>query len=317
MLSKVHKLKRDARHSTHTFVSLLPFSSPMFPTCAHITSRFSMALILGVLPQPALASDGYHDITPITAGPALFGQFQVNGLSQDIIINDSVSHDALKHQARGVIKAGEEAIIASGMTARLLRANYKPGQRFNSGALLAKFDCTQQEAELKALEQAHETLSLQYKNQDHLFKAGAAGELDVSMARSEMAQASAERDALSARMKHCHVYAPYAGIIVDKHVASYETPAQNAPLYTVHRAGDLEISVIIPSKWLRWIDKGAKFKFHVDETGAELTGKISRIGASVDPVSQTIEVTGKMTGATHGALSGMSGVAQFDRKDAT
>ena len=137
------------------------------------------------------------------------------------------------------------------------------------------------------------------------------------MARSEMAQASAERDALSARMKHCHVYAPYDGIIVDKHVAAYETPAQNAPLYTVHRAGNLEISVIIPSKWLRWVDKGAKFKFHVDETGAELNGKISRIGASVDPVSQTIEVTGHMTGATHGALSGMSGVAQFDRKDAT
>jgi len=312
MLPRVHILKRGARHSSHTFALRSPFISPMFPTCAHIIGRFSMALTLGVLPQSALASDRYHDITSITAGPALFGQFKVDGLAQDIIINDTINHEA-----RGVIKAGEEAIIASGMTARLLRANYKPGQRFTSGALLAKFDCTQQEAELKALGQAHETLSLQYKNQDHLFKAGAAGELDVSMARSEMAQASAERDALSARMKHCHVYAPYDGIIVDKHVAAYETPAQNAPLYTVHRAGNLEISVIIPSKWLRWVDKGAKFKFHVDETGAELNGKISRIGASVDPVSQTIEVTGQMTGATQGALSGMSGVAQFDRKDAT
>ena len=317
MSPNVHSLKRDERQNLHTSAKTLAFNTPMFLKCTHPTARFFMALTLGILPQSALASDRYNDITSITAGPALFGHFQVNGLTQDIIINDTVSHDALKHQARGVIKAGEEAIIASGMTARLLRANYKPGQTFKSGSLLAEFDCTQQEAELKALGQAHETLSLQYKNQDHLFKAGAAGELDVSMARSEMAQAAAERDALTARMKHCHVYAPYAGIIVDKHVARYETPAQNAPLYTVHRTGNLEISVIIPSKWLRWVDTGAKFKFQVDETGVELNGKVSRIGAAVDPVSQTIEVTGKLTGSAHGALSGMSGVAQFDRKDAT
>lgn len=276
------------------------FYNPTFPTHMRTVKHVILPLCVFACISPlALANDKYADITSITAGPALFGQ----------------DKDTANSEARGVLKASEEAIIASGMAARLLKAGYKPGQRFDRGALLAKFDCTQQEAELNALKQAHETLSLRYKNQDHLFKAGAAGELDVSVARSEMHQAAAERDALSARMKHCHVYAPYAGIIVGKHVAAYETPAQNAPLYTVARAGNLEISVIIPSKWLRWVDKGAKFKFQVDETGSELNGKISRIGAAVDPVSQTIEVTGQTIGATHGALSGMSGVAKFERKD--
>ena len=291
MYQHVRKLKVRQARGAHKPVSSLAFSTPIYTHCVRLVSCIILPLTLGVLPTLAFANDRDTNITSVTSGPAL---------------------SSLDHEARGVLKAGEEAIIASGMTARLTSASYKPGQYFKSGALLARFDCTQQEAELSALTQAHQTLTLKYKNQDHLFKAGAAGQLDVSVARSEMQQAAAEREALKARLKHCSVYAPYAGIIVDKHVAAYETPAQNAPLYTVHKTGALEISVIIPSKWLRWLNEGEKFTFNVDETGAKLNGKVSRISAAVDPVSQTIEITGKPIGSTHGSLSGMSGVALFE-----
>jgi len=290
MYLHARKLKVRRLQGSHKPAASVTFSTPMFSHYVRLVSCFTLPLCLSTLALPAFANDRDSNITSVTAGPALSG---------------------LKPEARGVLKAGEKAIIASGMTARLISANYKPGQYFKHGALLARFDCTQQDAELSALTQAHQTLTLRYKNQDHLFKAGAAGELDVSVARSEMQQSAAEREALKARLKHCDVYAPYAGIIVDKHVSAFETPAQNAPLYTVHKTGALEISVIIPSKWLRWLDEGEKFTFQVDETGAKLNGKVLRIGAAVDPVSQTIEITGKAVGSTHGSLSGMSGVAHF------
>ena len=58
-------------------------------------------------------------------------------------------------QTRGVLQAGQTAEIAAGMTGRLLKADYKPGQFFKSGALLARFDCTRQKAELLALSLIH------------------------------------------------------------------------------------------------------------------------------------------------------------------
>ena len=105
----------------------------------------------------------------------------------------------------------------------------------------------------------------------------------------------------------------FSGIVVEKHVAAYETPSLNAPLYTIQQKADLEISIIIPSKWLRWVKRGTEFKFAVDETGAELKGQIARLGAEVDPVSQTIDVTGKIIGPVGGSLSGMSGLANFKK----
>ncbi len=213
-------------------------------------------------------------------------------------------------QARGVLRAGQTAEIAAGMAGRLLRAGYKPGQYFKSGSLLAKFDCTRQEAELTALQLAHQTLSVKHENISELFNLGAAGQLEVTIAKSEMHQAAAERDAIKARLKDCTVYAPYAGYVTARHVSAFETPQAGQPLYSIQRAGRLELSVITPSKWMRWMKTGQSFNFIVDETGETFKAKILRMAAAVDPVSQTIEITAKPVGKTK-ALAGMSGVADF------
>jgi len=213
-------------------------------------------------------------------------------------------------QTRGVLQSGQTAEIAAGMTGRLLKANYKPGQFFKSGALLARFDCTRQKAELLALEQGHKTLMAKHENTSELFSLGAAGELDVTIARSEMQQAKAERDAVEARLKDCSIYAPYAGHVTARHVSAFETPQIGQPLYSIQRYNTLELSIIAPSKWMRWMKVGQKLDFTVDETGETFKAKIIRTGASVDPVSQTVEITAKPIGKTK-SLAGMSGVADF------
>lgn len=290
MILIVDKLKQFRDGYIPTFPRSLCSRTPISPITTIKKSWWALPLCLLMASPFASANEAYDRLTSVTAAAAL------------------ADH---RPQARGVLKASEEAVIASGLAGRLTKASYKTGQTFKRGALLAAFDCTQQKAELSALEKAYETLSLRYKNQDHLFKAGAAGELDVSIARSEMEQAIAERDALKAHLKLCQVYAPFSGIIVEKHVAAFETPSLNAPLYTIQKQGDLEISIIIPSKWLRWVEPNTNFNFTVDETGEQLKGRITRLGAVVDPVSQTIDVTGKIIGPTGRSLSGMSGLANF------
>ena len=240
----------------------------------------------------------------ISATAALFTS--ANAAEVDLDFKDAAS----PLEARGVLRSGQRAEIAAGMAGRLLKAGYKPGQSFKAGALLAQFDCSRQEAELAALMQAHKTLAAKHANSSELFNLGAAGELDVTIARSEMQQAAAERDAVKARLKDCAVYAPYAGFVTARHVSAFETPQAGQPLYSIERSGTLEISTIAPSKWMRWMKAGKTFVFSVDETGETFNAKILRLGAAVDPVSQTIEVTAKPTERTK-ALSGMSGLASF------
>lgn len=215
------------------------------------------------------------------------------------------------NEARGVLRAGQTAEIGASMAGKLVKVPYKPGQSFSEGALLAQFDCTQQRAEADAIEHALSALSVKHDNVKELEALGAAGTLEVSMAAADMARAQADLRVAKTRLKHCSVYAPYAGMVKTRHVSAYDTPQAGAPLLSIIRAGALEIDLITPSSWMRWMKPGDKFKFEIDETGQVYSAKIVRFGAAVDPVSQTLEVTAKFEKRAASALPGMSGVARF------
>ncbi len=212
--------------------------------------------------------------------------------------------------ARGVLRAKQTADITAGMTGQLLEAPYKPGQFFKAGALLAKFDCALQEAELTALLETHQTYSLKHQNASELYKYGAAGELDVALSKSEMQQAFAQINVMKARLKYCSVYAPFSGYVTARHMSAFESPQAGQDLYSLEKAGSLELSIIVPSKWIKWLKKGHTLDFTIDETGGVTQAKVIRLGASIDPVSQTLEIIAKPT-AKSSALSGMSGYARF------
>lgn len=215
--------------------------------------------------------------------------------------------------ARGVLVAGQSADVAAGMTGRLKSAPYKSGQYVKRGAVLAEFDCNRQDAELNSRRAAHDTQSLRYDNQAELLAMGAAGALDVSIAKSERDQIAAEVSALEIAMKDCKVLAPFPGFVTARHVDAYETPQSGQPLYSLNRAGTTEISLIAPSDWASWVKPGATFKFKVDETGENISAKVQRLSAVVDPVSQTIEITASLSGK-HKGRPGMSGLAVFPER---
>lgn len=212
--------------------------------------------------------------------------------------------------ARGVLIAGQSADIAAGMAGRLTATPFKPGQYVNRGAMIAEFDCDRQRAEIKSRRAAHSTQSLKYDNQAELLKMGAAGALDVSIAKSERDQIAAEVAALEIALNDCSVSAPFPGFITARHVNAFETAQIGQPLYSINRAGTTEISIIAPSDWASWVKAGAKFTFKVDETGESVSAKVKRLSAVVDPVSQTIEISARLTGK-HKGRPGMSGIAVF------
>ncbi len=214
--------------------------------------------------------------------------------------------------ARGILRAQQSTEIKAGMTAQLIELPYKEGEYFRLGALIAQFDCTLEEAELAALEKRHQTYRLKYENSAELHKFGAAGRLDVALAQSEMQQALAETKLIKARLKYCTIHAPYSGFVTARPASVFETPQQGELLYSLEKSGPLDLSIIVPSNWMTWLKKGHSLEFKIDETGEIIQAQIIRLGASIDPVSQTIEVIAKPH-SNKFLMSGMSGYASFER----
>ncbi len=212
---------------------------------------------------------------------------------------------------RGVIKPKQESTIASRMTARITSMPYGKGRSFRKGALLAQFDCSAIRAELRAAQAAANAYNVTYKTNVELDQYEAIGKNEVAVAKANLGKANAEASAIKANLSDCAVYAPYSGTVVEEIAGRGEIAASGQPLLTIQSGGDLEVELIVPSNWLTWLRPGVDFTFKIDETGADVTGQITRLGASVDPVSKTIRVTGNVDRTESLVLPGMSGTGVF------
>jgi membrane fusion protein (multidrug efflux system) len=63
----------------------------------------------------------------------------------------------------------------------------------------------------------------------------------------------------------------------------------------------------VPSVWLRWLRTGRTFQVQIDETQKTYTARLSRVGARVDPVSQSVKVAAAIQSKSPELMAGMSG----------
>lgn len=213
---------------------------------------------------------------------------------------------------RGIISPSSESTIASKMTARITAMPYGEGQSFAAGALLARFDCSQIQAELNAARAAAAAYRKTYDTNVELDQYEAVGKNEVAVSKANLGKAEAEANAVATQLSDCEVRAPFAGKVVEQLARAREIAASGQPLLKIQSGRDVELELIVPSKWLTWLQPGAAFSFKIDETGNVIRGKVKRFGASVDPVSKTIRVTGLVTERNGLVLAGMSGTATFD-----
>ncbi len=212
-------------------------------------------------------------------------------------------------EAPGVITSEREAVISTQISAQIIELPFKQGEAFQKDDLLVAFECARFKAEHKEARASLGAAAARHKVNRELDKYGAIGKGEVSASGAETGAAAARAEALDQFVKLCEVRAPFAGRVVAIASDLYETPSEGEPLIEIIDESALVVEVIAPSIWLRWMKPGALMKFEVRETGDILDAEIIRLGAKVDPVSQSIDVVARIVDRPAYVLAGMSGRA--------
>ena len=231
----------------------------------------------------------------------------VSGLGMLIASTASLAEESV----RGLVKPKNEAVISSEIAARVLRIPFRSGEAFERDETLVAFDCSLYQAQLAAAEAGRDAIASRYRNASEMLEYKAASAVDVEVLRSELRQAEANVDIENLRVERCQIRAPYSGRVVSVSANEFESVNPQDPLLAVLSDERLEIELIVPSAWLQWLSPGQGFAFSVDETGATYDALVSRVGAMVDPISQTVQVIGQFEQQEDNILSGMSGSALF------
>ena len=213
---------------------------------------------------------------------------------------------------RGLVKPVTSATLSSEISGRIIKLPFRLGDSFRKGQVLLQFDCALYNAELAAAKAELEAQEKQHENNLQLLALNAISKIETDISATNVKKANAEKQIADVRVKRCIIYAPYNGRVIDTVVHIYESAGIDQDLISILSDEQLEIELIVPSVWLNWLKRGVEFIFHVDETRQEYKARVSQLGASVDPVSQTIRVKGIFESDAGNVLSGMSGTAKFE-----
>ncbi len=203
--------------------------------------------------------------------------------------------------------------LSSELAAKISKLTYEEGERFKKGQLLISFNCAEQQAQLKKAKAVKKGAEKNYNVYKRLEKLNSASILDLALAEAELLKANADITLSSAVLTKCAIHAPFSGRIAEQHAEQHQYLKAGEPILDIINDKNLEVTLLVPSNWLVWLKEGQGFKVFLEETQHEYPAKITRIGAQIDAVSQSIKITGKIVGNFKELLAGMSGKATFSQ----
>jgi RND family efflux transporter MFP subunit len=201
--------------------------------------------------------------------------------------------------------------VASEISAKIASLPFRDGDSFRAGQTIVALDCSLYAAQLhKAQAEADAAVKLKNVN-ERLAQLNSIGDLDVEQAQAKAKASAAEVAYMQATVRKCVITAPFDGRVVKRNASAQQFAEVGKPLLTIVDTSHLELKMIVPSKWLAWLKPGHAMTVKVDEVGKTYPASVARIGARVDPVTQTVDVTASLNGRPPELLPGMSGWASF------
>lgn len=197
--------------------------------------------------------------------------------------------------------------LSAELGARVNRIAVREGESFKQGQTLIELDCSLQQAQLQkaqaTLVGAEKTLSANQR----LAALRSVGEIELETAQAEVEKARADVALMKTTLSKCAIYAPFSGRVAEQKIREQQFVQPGQIIVDLIDDTALELEFIVPSKWLTWLRNGSSLKVSIDETGKAYPAKVLRLGARVDPVSQSIKVVAVIDGRYPDLMAGMSG----------
>jgi membrane fusion protein (multidrug efflux system) len=197
--------------------------------------------------------------------------------------------------------------LASEIGAKINRLPVTEGGSFRAGQVLVQFDCALQRAYLEKARAVLAGSEKTFTANRRLAELNSIGRVELELSEAEVIKNRAEVSATATMLAKCSIAAPFSGRIAEQKAREQQFVQPGQALLEIIDDSVLELEFIVPSRWLAWLKPGHTFKVAIDEVGKTFPAKVQRIGARVDPVSQSVKLTATIDGRFPELVAGMSG----------
>ncbi|WKW10855.1 efflux RND transporter periplasmic adaptor subunit [Pseudogemmatithrix spongiicola] len=259
-------------------------------------------LVLAAAAAGCDKSDSAAAAPPATGGPAApraAGSVVLSGADLYTLAPDRIE---VGIAISGGLRPIESIVIRARLEGDVVEVIAREGDRVAQGALLARFESTEQEAALRsaeadklAAETEAKTAQWNFEQTRDLFRAGAVPEREFRAAEQAAATSAARLAASEARLRAAalverdtRVVAPVAGTIERRIIQSGVRALRGGELFTLVRTDILELTAAVPARLADEVRIGQPVRFVAD--ARRFDGRVARVSPTVDPASQSVTV---------------------------
>jgi len=212
-----------------------------------------------------------------------------------------------KQDIRAQLAPRRYTTVAAEIGAKVSRVAVVEGAAFRAGQVLVAFDCSLQQAQLQKAKAVLGAAERAFSANKRLDELNSVGKVELQASEAELGKARADVAANNVLLSKCAIAAPFSGRVAEQKVREQQYVQPGQPLLEILDDSVLELEFLVPSRWLAWVKPGYAFQVRIDETGKTYPAKVQRIGARVDPVSQSIKLSAAIDGRFPELIAGMSG----------
>jgi RND family efflux transporter MFP subunit len=212
-----------------------------------------------------------------------------------------------KQDIRAQLSPRRYTTLAAEVSAKIDRIESREGDSFKSGQVLIRLDCALQQAQQQRAHATATGAEKIFSANKRLAELNSIGQVELDTSEAEVIKARADVALMEATLKKCTIAAPFSGRVAEQKMREQQYVQAGQPILDILDDSALELEFIVPSRWLGWLKAGYGFEVQIDETGATYPAKITRLGARVDPVSQSVKAAALISGRFPELIAGMSG----------
>lgn len=199
--------------------------------------------------------------------------------------------------ATGTVEPIRAVGINSQISGALLAVNVEEGNAVREGAVLARLDSRELEAQLASAEAALELARRTAERSEQLRAQQIVTAAEYDRDQAALAASRATRDQLRTRVGYATVRAPISGLVTEKRVERGDVVSTNTPLFTIADKSTLVVRVMVSELDVTALEDGDAVEVMVDAfPDRTFRGRIRRIFPSADPASRLVPVEVALTG---------------------
>jgi RND family efflux transporter MFP subunit len=238
-----------------------------------------------------------------------------SGLQSEVVETATVSRETTFD---GVVEAVNQSTVSAQTAGRVIEMPVDVGDEVEKGAVIVRFTDTEQKARGAAAEQATHEARARLVEAEAEFKRVSEIYEKRLIAKSQYDRSRADLDAARARLKaseatlaevregleHTVIRAPYAGIVVQRHVQIGETVTVGTPLMTGVSLEHLRVRVDVPQQHIGVLRRHHQARVLLPD-GASVAAEGMRIPPNADPGTQSFRVLVTLPAGEYGVYPGV------------